>query len=58
MTTWRMALSTKSKFFCTFLNVIFLENNVIVLFALPNASQKDNKIVPFDYEEWLSPQKE
>ena len=41
--------SQKEHFFCSFLNIIFLEKKVIVLFALPNASEKDKKIVPFDY---------
>ena len=40
----------KEHFFCSFLNVIFLEKKTsFVLFALPNASEKDKKIVPFDY---------
>ena len=40
----------KEQLFCSFLNVIFLEKKTsFVLFALPNASEKDNKIVPFDY---------
>ena len=43
-----MALFTKRAIFVySFLNVIFLENNVIVIFALPNASQKEKKNVPF-----------
>ena len=46
-----MALTTKRAFFFgSFLNVIFLEKKTsFVLFALPNASEKDKKIVPFDY---------
>ena len=78
LNTWRMALSTKRAFFCSFLNVVFLEKVIctfclakcirkgkkkfsfwlheewlstkitsFVLFALPNASEKDNKFVPF-----------
>ena len=42
------SLHKKSKLFCSFLNV-FLERTSFVLFALPNASEKDKKIVPFDY---------
>ena len=69
LTTWRMALTTKRAIFCSFLNVIFLEKNIICfwifvrhlsrkerhlyLFALPNASEKDKKIVPFDYMTFL-----
>ena len=49
----------KDIFFCSFLNVIFLEKKTsFVLFALPNASEKDKKFVPFDYMKNGSPQKE
>ena len=42
------SLHTKSKFVRSFLNV-FLERTSLVLFALPNASEKDKQIVPFEY---------
>ena len=61
LTTWRMAsLHKKSICFCSFLNIIFLENRrSFVLFALPNASEKDKQNCSFWlHEEWLSPQKE
>ena len=38
----------KEQIFCSFLNV-FLERTAFVLFALPNASEKDKQIVPFEY---------
>ena len=49
LTTWRMALSTKRAIFCSFLNVIFLEKNVICTFCLAKCIRKGKKIVPFDY---------
>ena len=40
MTTWRMALSTKRAIFCSFLNVTFLEKNVICTFCLAKCIRK------------------
>ena len=48
-TTWRMALSTKRAIFGSFLNVTFLENNVICTFCLAKCIRKGQQIVPFDY---------
>ena len=49
LTTWRMALTTKRAIFCSFLNVIFLEKNVICIFCLAKCIRKGQQIVPFDY---------
>ena len=50
LTTWRMALTTK-RAIILFLSESHLsrKKTSFVLFALPNASEKDKKIVPFDY---------
>ena len=59
LTTWRMALTTKRAIFCSFLNVIFLEKNVICTFCLAKCIRKGQKNCSFWlHEEWLSPQKE
>ena len=59
LTTWRMALSTKRAIFCSFLNVIFLEKNVICTFCLAKCIRKGQQNCSFWlHEEWLSPQKE
>ena len=42
------SLSQKEQIFCSFLNV-FLERTSLVLFPVPNASEKDNKNFPFEY---------
>ena len=58
LTTWRMDLFTKRAFFCSFLNVIFLEK-VICTFCLAKCIRKGQKNCSFWlHEEWLSPQKE
>ena len=49
----------KNNFFCSFLNVIFLEKNVICTFCLTKCITKGQKNCSFWlHEEWLSPQKE
>ena len=59
LTTWRMALFTKRAFFCSFLNVIFLEKKVICTFCLAKCIRKGQNNCSFWlHEEWLSPQKE
>ena len=45
---WLWLSPQKEQIFCSFLNV-FLERTSFVLFALPNASEKDKQIVPFEY---------
>ena len=42
LTTWRMALFTKRAFFCSFLNIIFLEK-VICSFCLAKCIRKGQK---------------
>ena len=49
LTTWRMALSTKKKFFGSFLNVIFLEKKRHLYFCLAKCIRKGKKKNPFDY---------
>ena len=44
LTTWRMALFTKRAIFGSFLNVIFLEKNVICNFCLAKCIRKGQKI--------------
>ena len=43
------SLHKKSIFFCSFLNVIFLEKKVICTFCLAKCIRKGQKNVPFDY---------
>ena len=49
LTTWRMALFTKRAFFCSFLNIIFLEKKVICTFCLAKCITKGPKNCSF----WL-----
>ena len=43
LTTWRMALFTKRFFFCSFLNIMFLEKKVICTFCLAKCITKGPK---------------
>ena len=45
LTTWRMALTTKRAIFCSFLNVIFLEKNVICTCCLAKCIRKGKQIL-------------
>ena len=59
LTTWRMALTTKRTIFLFFSERhLSRKNTSFVLFALPNASEKEKKKSFWLHEEWLSPQKE
>ena len=59
LTTWRMALFKKENFWFLSERYLSSKRTSFVIFALPNASEKDN-IIGFCWlhEEWLSSQKE